>query len=203
MTTSPTTLDRFVDQVADARLIPVLRSGSAREARAATARCFDAGITMVELTTSTPEWPKALEGARADHPGRLLGLGTVVTAGQAATAVDLGADFVVSPCPAPQVRAVLAGRVPFLEGGLSVGEVLDAAGRGIAKLFPAHVGGPQYLRSILAVAPGARIVPTGGIALRDVPEWLASGALAVGVGRDLLSAQDLAAQIKRVIEQTM
>ena len=55
----------------------------------------------------------------------------------------------------------------------------------MAKLFPAHVGGPRYLKSLLAVAPGARIMPTGGIALDEVGEWLDAGALAVGVGSDL------------------
>jgi hypothetical protein len=50
----------------------------------------------------------------------------------------------------------------------------------------------------LAVRPGARIVPTGGIALADVPDWLRSGALAVGVGRELLTGPDLAAAVGNI-----
>jgi 2-dehydro-3-deoxyphosphogluconate aldolase/(4S)-4-hydroxy-2-oxoglutarate aldolase len=72
-----------------------------------------------------------------------------------------------------------------------------AAG-GAAKLFPAHVGGAAYLRSILAVMPGARIVPTGGIRLKDVPAWLDAGAFAVGVGSDLLSG-DIEARLRAVL----
>ena len=55
--------------------------------------------------------------------------------------------------------------VLMVGGGFTPAELLAAADGGIAKLFPAHAAGPRYLRSVLAVAPDARVVPTGGIAL--------------------------------------
>ena len=190
----------FVDQVSRARIIPVLRTQSAREAVKAAGRCFDAGLTMVELTATTYDWPLALEEVRNDHPERLVGVGTVLDQSAARTALDAGADFIVSPCPVPAVRAALEGNIPFMEGGLTVGEVLAAAQRGVAKLFPAHVGGITYLRSLLAIAPNNRIVPTGGIPLVDVSQWLAAGATAVGVGRDLMEAGDMGAAIRQALE---
>lgn len=66
----------------------------------------------------------------------------------------------------------------------------------IAKLFPAHGVGPDYLRSLLSVVPGARIVPTGGIPLTAVRAWLHAGAFAVGVGRDLTATGDVAERIR-------
>jgi 2-dehydro-3-deoxyphosphogluconate aldolase/(4S)-4-hydroxy-2-oxoglutarate aldolase len=192
-------VDSFIGQVTEARIIPVLRTDTAREAAAAASRCFDAGLAMVELTATTPDWPQALRRVRADHPGRLVGVGTVLDADQALMAADAGADFVVSPCPAPAVRAALDGHLPFIEGGLTVGEVLASARHGVAKLFPAHVGGIRYLRSLLAIAPGARVVPTGGIALSEVSEWLAAGATAVGVGRDLFEAEDMGSAIREAL----
>jgi 2-dehydro-3-deoxyphosphogluconate aldolase/(4S)-4-hydroxy-2-oxoglutarate aldolase len=121
----------------------------------------------------------------------------VSTERDALRAADAGADFLVSPYPAPEVREV-AGRaeIPFLEGGFTPGELSAAAARGVAKLFPAHVGGVAYLSSVLAVLPGARIIPTGGIALSDVPKWLHAGAFAVGVGRDLAEHPDPGAAIR-------
>jgi 2-dehydro-3-deoxyphosphogluconate aldolase/(4S)-4-hydroxy-2-oxoglutarate aldolase len=130
----------------------------------------------------------------------VLGAGTVTTADDARRAIDAGADFLVSPYPAEAVRAVAGqARVAFLEGGFTPGEVAAAAAQGIAKLFPAHVGGPAYLRSVLAVLPGARIVPTGGIALSDVPAYLAAGAYAVGVGSDLVRAADPAKAVRELL----
>jgi 2-dehydro-3-deoxyphosphogluconate aldolase/(4S)-4-hydroxy-2-oxoglutarate aldolase len=91
--------------------------------------------------------------------------------------------------------------VPFVEGGLTPTEVLEAASRGAAKLFPAHVGGVRYLTSLLAVAPGAQIMPTGGIPLDEVHDWLAAGALAVGVGNDLMAPGDIAARARRALAE--
>lgn len=185
----------FVAELRNAQILPVLRTRTAKAAVEATSHCFDAGLNVVELTATTPGWPEALSRARREHPGGTIGVGTVLTVEQAHQAVELGADFLVSPCPVPAVREDLGGRVPFLEGGLTVAELLAATRLGIAKLFPAHVGGVQYLRSVLAISPSSMIVPTGGIPLRDVPTWLAAGALAVGVGGDLLAAKDMTAAI--------
>jgi 2-dehydro-3-deoxyphosphogluconate aldolase / (4S)-4-hydroxy-2-oxoglutarate aldolase len=188
------------ERLARAKVLPVLRAPSVREALEQVERCVEtAGLDVIELTTSTPDWVVALTRARASYPDRLIGVGTVLTAADANAAIDHGAGFLVSPCPAPAVRRAAKARdVPFIEGGMTVREVLAASGRGIAKLFPAHVGGPQYLRSILAIRPRARIIPTGGIPLADVPEWLRSGALAVGVGRDLLTDPDLPAALSTI-----
>lgn len=190
----------FVDQVSRARIIPVLRTQSAQEAVKAAGRSFDAGLTMVELTATTTDWPLALQQVRTDHPDRLVGIGTVLNPADALRAVDAGADFVVSPCPVTAVRDALEERIPLIEGGLTVGEILAAAQHGVAKLFPAHVGGVTYLRSLLAIAPHSRIIPTGGIPLADVSLWLAAGATAVGVGRDLLEADDMVAAIRQALE---
>lgn len=181
--------ETLTDLLRSAAVLPVLRSGSPDDARAHVDALVGAGLPIVELTTSTPEWPTALAAAGRDHPGLVLGVGTVRDPDDVLRARDAGARFLVTPWPAPDVRAaaVEAGLV-LVEGGFTPGEIAQASGRGIAKLFPAHVGGPSYLRSLLPVLPGARIVPTGGVGLTDVPEWLTAGALAVGVGSDLLRA---------------
>ncbi|RKN39496.1 bifunctional 4-hydroxy-2-oxoglutarate aldolase/2-dehydro-3-deoxy-phosphogluconate aldolase [Streptomyces hoynatensis] len=171
------------------RLLPVLRSPEAGAALARTRQLLGAGCRVVELTTSTPGWRDALAGARAElgaEAGAFLGLGTVTTAGQARDAVAAGAAFLVSPFPAPEVREVARGAgVLFVEGGFTPAEVADAASRGPAKVFPAHVGGPQYLRSLRAVLPSAVLIPTGGIPVEGADAYLAAGALAVGVGSGL------------------
>jgi 2-dehydro-3-deoxyphosphogluconate aldolase / (4S)-4-hydroxy-2-oxoglutarate aldolase len=186
--------------IAAARVLPVLRTAEAAEAARAAETLLGAGLEVVELTATIPGWADALGGLRRAYPAAVLGAGTVTTAADARRAIDAGADFLVSPYPAEEVRAVAAGTV-FLEGGFTPGEIAGAAGRGIAKLFPAHVGGPGYLRSILAVLPSARIVPTGGIALAEVPGYLAAGAYAVGVGSDLLRAPDPAKAVRELVER--
>jgi 2-dehydro-3-deoxyphosphogluconate aldolase / (4S)-4-hydroxy-2-oxoglutarate aldolase len=183
-----------------ARLLPVLRVASADQALALTERLVDAGLPAVELTATTAGWADAVAALRSRAGDLVVGAGTITTADDARAAVDAGAHFLVSPYPAPAVRPVAdAAGIPFIEGGSTPGEVADAASRGVAKLFPAHVGGPTYLRSLSAVLPGARIIPTGGIRLADVGDWLRAGAFAVGVGSDLTAPGDIRARIDEAL----
>lgn len=182
---------RPYEVLAAQRLLPVLRSADADEAVRTVRTLLAAGCRAVELTTSTPGWPGAVAraAALADALGRpaLVGVGTVTTAADAGTALDAGAGFLVSPYPAPEVRETAARRgAPFVEGGFTPGEIAAAVRRsGAAKVFPAHVGGPEFLRSLRAVLPGAVLIPTGGIAPGEVRDWLAAGATAVGIGSGL------------------
>jgi 2-dehydro-3-deoxyphosphogluconate aldolase / (4S)-4-hydroxy-2-oxoglutarate aldolase len=180
-------MDDFTCLVAAQRLLPVLRAPDASAAVRRVAELVQAGCRVVELTTTTQDWPRALADCRALHGATaMIGIGTVTEASQAQAAVEGGAAFLVSPYPAPQVRAVAerAG-VVFVEGGYTPGEIAEAARRGPAKVFPAHVGGPAFIRSLLTVLPQARLIPTGGIGAGQVADYLGAGALAVGVGSGL------------------
>ncbi|MCP9212070.1 bifunctional 4-hydroxy-2-oxoglutarate aldolase/2-dehydro-3-deoxy-phosphogluconate aldolase [Streptomyces sp. NEAU-Y11] len=171
------------DRLARQRLLPVLRTATAAELADRMALCHSAGLRVIELTTTVPGWERVLADARGDslYSGTLLGVGTVTTAEDAARAVALGADFLVSPYATPDARDA-AGDVPFLEGAFSPSELAQVAARGIAKLFPAASVGPGHLRALLDVRPGAPVVPTGGITPDTAASWLRAGALAVGLG---------------------
>lgn len=88
--------------------MPVLRLPDGPAAVTAVAECFAIGRDVVELTATTHGWREALECVRSERPDRLIGVGTVLDATVARDAVGLGADFLVSPCPAPALR-VFAG----------------------------------------------------------------------------------------------
>ncbi len=187
-------------------VLPVLRVPDAADAVAGTATLVDAGLEIVELTATTDGWEGALERLRASYPDLLLGLGTVRDAATARRAVGCGARFVVTPYAVPAVSAAVGDQVPVIQGGWTPAELAavtdPATGCGIGKLFPARAGGPQHLADVLAVLPGAQLVPTGGISLDDVESWLEAGALAVGVGSALLRdlERDPAAVTARLAE---
>jgi 2-dehydro-3-deoxyphosphogluconate aldolase / (4S)-4-hydroxy-2-oxoglutarate aldolase len=196
----------IVEQLRAQRVLPVLRLPNATEATRAAVAMFAAGLGLVELTATTPQWEDALRDSLSAAPAdACIGMGTVTDADLADRAIQAGARFLVSPWPAPDVRAVAQeADVLFMEGAFTPGEVADGVRRGPTKLFPAHVGGTTYLRSLLAVLPGATIVPTGGIALGEIPDWLGAGAAAVGVGSDLLKpgASDRLQQLLAAFDET-
>jgi 2-dehydro-3-deoxyphosphogluconate aldolase/(4S)-4-hydroxy-2-oxoglutarate aldolase len=190
------------DRIGRARLVPVIRVEDGARALALVDRLLAAGLDVVEVTTTIDGWDAVVQTIRDRDPEVCVGAGTVTTPALAARALEVGAQFCVSPHLVPDVRAALAGsQVPLVEGGLTPTEVLGAARHGMAKLFPAHVGGISYLRSLLAVAPQARIMPTGGIPLADAARWLAAGAFAVGIGSDLTAPGDIAARVAEALDR--
>jgi 2-dehydro-3-deoxyphosphogluconate aldolase/(4S)-4-hydroxy-2-oxoglutarate aldolase len=187
----------IVERIGAAKVLPVLRAADVETAGTYVKAVLDAGLGAIELTTTIPGWAELLPDVVASAGDALIGMGTVTTAADAALAVELGAHFLVSPYPAESVRAFARdNEVFFIEGGMTPGELALTVPAGIGKLFPAHVGGPSFLKSVSAILPGLKIIPTGGIPVADVPKWLAAGAFAVGVGSDLYAGGDISAKIE-------
>lgn len=123
-----------------------------------------------------------------------LGAGTVFDAATAIEFIARGADFIVSPVFDDAVRVACADRgVPYIPGCFTATEVRRAheAGCAVVKLFPAAAVGTGYLRALRSVFPTVRFVPTGGITAdpKTVGKWLAAGAIAVGLGSDLIAPE--------------
>lgn len=117
-----------------------------------------------------------------------VGAGTVLTSEQAQAAIDAGASFVVSPGLRQEiVERCRARGVAAIPGVLTATEIMDALALGVAmvKVFPAGTLGPGYLRNLCGPFPNLQMLATGGISRDSVPDYLAAGANAVGLGREL------------------
>ena len=108
---------------------------------------------------------------------------------QVRAAVEAGAQACVSPALAPEViEACREAGVPAIPGAMTPTEIETAwrLGAEMVKVFPASVGGPDYVRAIRAPLPDIPLVPTGGVGIGDAAQYLAAGAVAVGIGSPLL-----------------
>jgi 2-dehydro-3-deoxyphosphogluconate aldolase/(4S)-4-hydroxy-2-oxoglutarate aldolase len=175
---------------------------------AALVEVFDAirrgGVGLVEVTADTPG---ALEAVRAAaDAGAPVGAGTIGSVDEARAFAEAGAAFLVSPgVNAGVVRTAVEVGVPAVPGALSPTEIATAidAGAHAVKLFPAGLGGPDYLRALLGPFSRVAFVPTGGIRPEEVETWLDVGAACVGLGSMLVgptppaSDGDLAALVER------
>ena len=171
----------------DDRVLAILRYREPCDLGAVVDALRAGGIRSIEVTADTPgALDEVRRARREDAP---IGAGTIRTSEEARAFVDAGAGFLVSPGLVPEiVRAGLEGGVPTIPGVLSPTEIMTAvaAGANVVKLFPASLGGPGYLAVLLGPFPGVRFVPTGGIAVSDVPAWLEAGAVCVGLGSSLV-----------------
>ena len=169
-----------IERIRATRLVAVLRR--VPDADAAVSRLREVGVEVIEVTLDADD---ALEVIRR-NPGVLAG--TVRTAAQVDVAVEAGAAAVVSPAFAPAVveRALELG-VPAIPGALTPTEVEAAwrAGAAMVKLFPAGLGGPQYVRDLLAPLSDVPLLVTGGVDASNARAFLDAGAVAVGVGSAL------------------
>jgi 2-dehydro-3-deoxyphosphogluconate aldolase / (4S)-4-hydroxy-2-oxoglutarate aldolase len=162
-----------------------LSPGSTTEIAAALAR---GGLRAFELTLNEPvsEALQELELLNAAIGERLLvGAGTVLSTDAARRAVDAGARFLVTPHTDPAIIDWAVGRgVPIVPGAFTSTEILAAwrAGATAVKLFPASVAGPAALREIRGPFPDIPLIPTGGVTLESIRDFVGSGAVAVGIG---------------------
>lgn len=188
-----------------AGVLAVLRAPSAALALDAVDALVRGGITGIEVTYSTPDAAAVIAEVVARHgDAALVGAGTVTTAAQAREAADAGAAFLVSPgTTAPVVEAMRATGVVTMTGALTPSEVMTAGALGVdvVKLFPASLGGPEFLRALRAPFPDVPLMPTGGVSADNLGEWFAAGAIAVGAGGDLVPGAALAAGDTAEIER--
>ena len=171
-------------------LIAIVRYRTAGGIDDAMDALADAGVPVLEVTLDTPDALAAID--RAARAGHVVGAGTVRTADEVRAAADAGARFVASPwLVTPVIDAADEVGLEAMPGVLTPSELaraLDAGARTV-KLFPAGpVGGPAYLRALRGPFPDVPIVPTGGIAVAEVGDYLAAGATSVGLGASLVGA---------------
>jgi 2-dehydro-3-deoxyphosphogluconate aldolase/(4S)-4-hydroxy-2-oxoglutarate aldolase len=182
--------ESVLDVLAAERLVAILRYHQRGDTRAAIEALGAGGVRIIEITIDGPDAWDALEWSAAT--GRFaVGAGTVTTADEVRRAAGTGARFVISPGFVPEVveTAIEIGIVA-IPGVMTPTEALAArlAGAQALKLFPARVVGVQCFRDMLGPFRGVPFVPTGGLGIADVREWLDAGALAVGLGSGLVGA---------------
>jgi 2-dehydro-3-deoxyphosphogluconate aldolase/(4S)-4-hydroxy-2-oxoglutarate aldolase len=171
----------------DPPVIAILRAPTAARFAEVTAVLHESGITAVEFTLNSPGALDALrECAGFAHA---VGAGTVLTASDAARAVDAGAAYLITPTVCAEVIA--EGRrmgVPVICGAFTPTEIHSAwqAGATLVKVFPASIGGPGYVKAIRGPLKEIPLVPTGGIGLADARAYLDAGARALGMGSPLV-----------------
>jgi 2-dehydro-3-deoxyphosphogluconate aldolase / (4S)-4-hydroxy-2-oxoglutarate aldolase len=177
-------------QLAQSGVVAILRGSSDRELAAISRTLGDAGVTCLELTLTTPGAIGALARVRAELGDDVaLGMGSVIDAEQAMACLDAGAEFLVSPGVCAEVAVYAAERaVACYPGAWTPTELLEAwrLGAPAVKLFPAASGGPRHLKDVRAPLPHIPLVPTGGVGLDQIADYVAAGAVAVGLGGPLI-----------------
>ena len=134
------------------------------------------GINCAEITFRTACAAEAIKYAREKYPTMSVGAGTIINAEQCKTALEAGAQFIVSPGLSVAVAEICKEKnIPYYPGCVTPTEIIQAIDIGLTtlKFFPAGVfGGLKAIKALGAAFPAIKFMPTGGIGPKNLAEYL-------------------------------
>jgi 2-dehydro-3-deoxyphosphogluconate aldolase/(4S)-4-hydroxy-2-oxoglutarate aldolase len=181
----------ILNKILEHKIVTIIRGAEPSDINKIVDSLFEGGIRVLEITLNSPNALTVIEEL-SKHANKelLIGAGTVLDAEAASNAISAGAKFIISPSFDPAVIAVTkkAGAVS-IPGAFTATEIFTAfkMGGDIIKVFPAT--GSQYIKDIRGPFPDIPLMPTGGINLQNIQEYLQAGAVAVGIGSALVNTK--------------
>ncbi len=181
---------KVLQRIIDSGFVAVVRAESSEQAVHIAEACAEGGVAAVEITFTVPAAARVIGDLAKRFTGGeiLIGAGTVLDQETARVAILAGAQFVVSPS-LNRETARLCNRyqIPYMPGAGTVTEVIEGmeCGANIVKVFPGETMGPKFVKAVRGPLPQASLMPTGGVSLENVGEWIQAGCVAVGVGGSL------------------
>jgi 2-dehydro-3-deoxyphosphogluconate aldolase/(4S)-4-hydroxy-2-oxoglutarate aldolase len=176
-------------------MVPVFYHRDVETAKHIVAACYEGGVRAFEFTNRSDfaheVFGELNQWAAVHCPGMVMGVGSVVDAGTASLYIQLGANFIVGPLFNPEVAKVANRRaIPYTPGCGTVSEIgfAQEAGCDLIKIFPAgNVGGPSFVKNILAPMPWLKLIVTGGVEPTEdnLSAWFKAGVACVGMGSNL------------------
>jgi len=182
-----------IQTIRDIGVIPVVRAESTDLAIQVVEAIQAGGLDVLEVTMTVPGAIDVIAKLASTLNECVIGAGTVLDPETARKCIDAGAQFIVSP--ALNLETIACCReldVAVMPGALTPTEIVSAwqAGADFVKVFPAGaMGGASYIKSLKAPLPQIELVPTGGVTLANAASFIEAGAVAVGVGADLVNTK--------------
>ena len=198
-----------LNRIIESGLVAIIRADVADHAARIAEACLTGGVTVLEVTFTVPGAANVIESLARKYDGQMIvGAGTVLDPETARIAILSGAQFVVSPAlNRDTARLCNRYQVPHMPGTGTVKEIIEAMEVG-AEIIQLPVDlrvaieglGPGFVKAVRSPLPQAQLMPTGGISLDNVTDWIRAGCIAVGVSGNLTGYQK--ASDSKVITET-
>jgi 2-dehydro-3-deoxyphosphogluconate aldolase / (4S)-4-hydroxy-2-oxoglutarate aldolase len=187
-------------------IVSIIRGVDSKSLVFAVEAAIKGGLHTLEITLNRPDAFEQITAIKAKFGADLeLGAGTVLNVASAVNAIEAGAEYIVTPALLPEVIEFCRSKsVPVFPGAMTPTEILFAhrAGAEMVKVFPANVLGPNYIKSLKGPFPDIRLLPTGGVTVENIPEYLRAGASGFGIGGELFNRDWIEHKNWTAIEKT-
>ena len=161
----------------DFRFIPVVVINDISETEHVLGELCKGGLPCAEITFRTACAAEAIKLGKQLYPDMCIGAGTIINLNQCKAALEAGAEFIVSPglCE-DTAKYCVENSIPYFPGCVTPTEIMKAISLGITtvKFFPAGIyGGLKAMKALAAPFPQIKFVPTGGVDMSNIEEYLA------------------------------
>ncbi|MBS4200111.1 bifunctional 4-hydroxy-2-oxoglutarate aldolase/2-dehydro-3-deoxy-phosphogluconate aldolase [Bacillus sp. FJAT-49732] len=182
-----------ISNIIECGVVAVVRADSKEEAIKISEACVKGGIRGIEITFTVQGASEIIEELSIFYKNNnnvVIGAGTVLDAITARIAILAGAKYIVSPSfDLETAKLCNLYQIPYMPGCMTITEMRNALEYGvdIIKLFPGNAFGPDFVKAVKAPLPQVNIMPTGGVSLENIDQWIKNGCVAVGVGGNLVA----------------
>lgn len=182
--------EQVLKSIKEAGVVAVVRGDSKKEALKVVDAVSKGGIKVMELTMTVPNPIDVIKEVSEKYKGTdvIVGAGTVLDTETARACILAGAQFIVSPSlDIDTIKLCNRYKVLVMPGVMTVKDAITAFEYGIdvVKVFPANLYGPSVIKSFKGPLPQGDFMPTGGVTVANLHEWIEAGAVVVGTGGDL------------------
>lgn len=180
---------KILNQLHENYLVAVVRGNDEDETKKIVDEIIKGGFKNIEITFTVPNAEEVISQVHKQYGDDIvLGAGTVLDAATAQIAINKGAQYIVSPHLDTNISKLCnVYSIPYLPGCSSATEIIEALRHGsdLIKLFPGGQLGAGFIKDIKGPVPNVELMPSGGVNLDNVSDWIEKGSFAVGIGGDL------------------
>ncbi|MCJ0915751.1 bifunctional 2-keto-4-hydroxyglutarate aldolase/2-keto-3-deoxy-6-phosphogluconate aldolase [Mammaliicoccus sciuri] len=180
---------KILNQLHENYLIAVVRGNDEDETKKIVDEIIKGGFKNIEITFTVPNAEEVINQVHKQYGDDIvLGAGTVLDAATAQIAINKGAQYIVSPHLDTNISKLCnIYSIPYLPGCSSATEIIEALryGSDLIKLFPGGQLGAGFIKDIKGPVPNVELMPSGGVNLDNISDWIEKGSFAVGIGGDL------------------
>lgn len=182
--------EEVLRNIKESGVVAVVRGNSKEEALKVVDAVLKGGIKVMELTMTVPNPIDVVKEVAEKYKGTdvIVGAGTVLDTETARACILAGAQFIVSPSlDIDTLKLCNRYKVLVMPGVMTVKDAITAMEYGVdvVKVFPANLYGPSVIKSFKGPLPQGDFMPTGGVTVDNLHEWVEAGAVVVGTGGDL------------------
>lgn len=185
----------IINKIKEKKIIAVIRYNDATKIERIVESIILGGITIIEITMTVPNAVEIIKSLSEKYKNTdvVIGAGTILSREEAKTAIESGSSFIVSPILNEDMIKICTNyNILCIPGIATPTEAFNAMqyGAEILKLFPSNSFSPKIIKTYKGPFPEIKLLPTGGISIENINEWINAGAYGVGIGGELLKGFD-------------